>query len=393
MSYFGAASHKVSDVRTFLKDAANTSGIKYRAEAGRKHYIYVPFTTSLHADANGNEVATKSVIAYQSPVHEWTGMDGRFRSSICLKGIVIKNDAGDVINDGSCPFCDSVGKAWGIFGYRTKMEEDACKLVGDARDKHMKEEKGKYIRELKASEPKSYMYMLVALYRTDAKTNEPIIGSNGMPEFDLKVMKLSASRIDKINKQVENAGAELPGSELILDYPNSDDSRLVVSQSTISPMFEAKQLSKRFNGLVDAINKEVDAFDWDNIGKSFTEWQGMTSLEATNQVNELFEAWDKYQEELKTNPNAVYLEYVGASQGSNPSLESGNTQASEKAQGQIGMGIAGISLGGLPDANAVFGGLNGPMRMPGGATQAQATTQATEQNQTTPQDTAQEIKI
>lgn len=368
MSLFGAAGRKVADVRTFLKDAANTSGIKYKAEAGRKHYIYVPATTILQMDSEGNEHAVKSIIAYQSAVHEWTDMSNRYRSCVCLKGVVVNNDDGTIINDGSCPFCDNVGKAWEIYSYRTKLEEAAsANLTGDKYEEHMKEKKRNFISQLKAREAKEYMYMLIALYRTDPKSNEPIIGSNGLPEFDLKVMKLSASRIEKINKTVENAGAELAGGELIIDYPDLDDNRTVVSQSTTAPLFEKRQLSVAYPGLVDAINKEVEAFDWSSIDKSFIEWQGMTTAEAEKQVKELFEDWDKYQEELKTNPNAVYLEYVGAEQGSNPELSTATTQAIPATPT---MGVAGMPLGGLPDANAVFGNMSAPITMPGGGEQA-----------------------
>lgn len=385
MSLFGAAGRKVADVRTFLKDAANTSGIKYRAEAGRKHYIYIPATTVVQVDSEGNEQAVKSVIAYQSPVHEWVDMNNRYRSCVCLKGVVVQNDDGTIINDGSCPFCDNVGKAWEIFNYRTKLEEARSSgLTGDKYEEHMKEEKRRFINQLKAREAKDYMYMLIVLYRTDPKNNEPIIGSNGLPEFDLKVMKLSASRIEKINKTVENAGAELAGGELIIEYPDLDDSRTVVSQSTTAPLFEKRQLSVAYPGLIDAINKEVEAFDWSSIDKSFSEWQGMTTAEANNQVKELFEEWDKYNEELKTNPNAVYLEYVGAEQGSNPSLTTTQpATALPQGAGQAGqagvqgtapttptMGVAGIPLGGLPDANTVFGNMSSPVTMPGEQNQA-----------------------
>lgn len=304
-------------------------------------------------------------------------MNDRYRSCVCLKGVVVKNDDGTIINDGSCPFCDNVGKAWEIFNYRTKAEEARSSgLTGDKYDEHMHSEKRRFISQLKAREAKDYMYMLIALYRTDPKTNEPIIGSNGLPEFDLKVMKLSASRIEKINKTVENAGAELAGGEIIIEYPDSDDSRAVVSQSTTAPLFEKRQISAAYPGLIDAINKEVEAFDWSSIDKSFSEWQGMTTSEANNQVKELFEEWDKYVEEAKTNPNAVYLEYVGAEQGSNPSLTTSqpatalpNGTAPNATMGaatpNTTMGVAGIPIGGLPDANTVFANMSAPVTMPG----------------------------
>lgn len=372
MSLFGAAGRKVADVRTFLKDATSNSGIKYRAEAGRKHYIYVPATTIVQKDSDGNEQAVKSIIAYQSAVHEWNDMNDRYRSCVCLKGVVVHGEDGTIINDGSCPFCDNVGKAWDIYGYRAKLEEaKSSHLTGDKYEEHMKEQKREFIKKLKVREAKEYMYMLIALYRTDPKTNEPIIGSNGLPEFDLKVMKLSASRIEKINKTVENAGAELAGGEIIIDYPDLDDSRTVVSQSTTAPLFEKRQLSVAYPGLIDAINKEVEAFDWSGIDKSFTEWQGMTTAEANNQIHELFEEWDKYTEELKTNPNAVYMEYVGAEQGNNPELGTASSptptggETTNGATAQQTMGVAGIPLGGLPDANAVFGNMSAPVTLPG----------------------------
>ena len=57
-------------------------------------------------------------------------------------------------------------------------------------------------------------------------------------------MKLSRSRVEKIQQQVENAGSELPGSELTFEYSSKDDRRLQVAQSTVALVFPNNMLTK-----------------------------------------------------------------------------------------------------------------------------------------------------
>lgn len=319
-SFLKAASKQVTDVRSFLRDSAGGNNIKYAAEKGAKHLIYIPAIDELVIDdATGAQTAVKKLQALQGAVHEWTDQNGKYRAVCCLKGTHITDEAGNVVNDGSCPFCDRLGDAWNIANYRKELEEATCTLTGEQREEHLKKFASQCNDERKAKDARNYMYLLVVKFRLD-KAGNPTIGADGMPEYDLKVMKLSASRVDKIQQQVINTGSELPGSELIFQYPNTDDRRLQVGQSTVSVVFPTNALTTKFPGLTDKINQDVAKFEWEGIEKSFPEWEGMSTAEATTVTNGLFKQWDEYQKDKITNPAAKYLEYVVATPTTKPSL-------------------------------------------------------------------------
>lgn len=319
-NFLKSASKQVTDVRNFLRDSAGGNSIKYAAEKGAKHIIYIPFKSETSIDpATGAEVVKRSINAIQGDVHEWSTQDGKFKATVCLDGVVIKGEDGTVINDGTCPFCDRIGDAWDIYRYRKELEEASCKLTGEQRKNHLEKTTRVFADERKAKEVRNYMYILVVKFRLNESGN-PVMGSDGLPEYELKVMKLSASRVEKIQQQVANSGSELPDSELIFEYPNVDDRRLLVSQSTTAPVFPNNRLVAKFPALMNKINEDVAKFEWEGIDKAFPEWAGMTSEAAKTTVNSMFEQWDSYKKELTTNPQAKYLEYVVEAPKANPSL-------------------------------------------------------------------------
>lgn len=319
-SFLKSASKQVTDVRSFLRDSAGGNSIKYAAEKGAKHIIYIPYTTTTQVDsATGAQVVKKDICALQGAVHEWSTQDGKFKATVCLKDVIRKDDDGNVINDGTCPFCDRIGDAWNIYRYRKEMEEASCQLTGENRKAHLEKTNRTFADERKAKEVRNYMYILVVKFRLNEAGHE-VLGSDGLPEYELKVMKLSASRVEKIQQQIANSGSELPDSELIFEYPNVDDRRLLVSQSTTAPVFPNNRLVAKYPGVVNKINEDVSKFEWDGIDKSFPEWAGMSSIEAKTTVDNMFEQWDAYQKELATNPTAKYLEYVVEAPTAKPSL-------------------------------------------------------------------------
>ena len=338
-SFLSAAGKKTTDVRTFLREAAGGNTLKYKPAKGRKHCVYIPYKTSKVIE-DGVEKPVRELIAISGKVHEWTD-DGKYKATICLDGVAREDEAGNILNDGNCPFCDSVGKAWEIYKYRIEQEE-----ANGTPAEQIKNLKSSFADDRKSKEAKEYIYLLVALYRMDENKNTIILSDKGIPEFDLKVMKLSVARVEKIQQQMENSGGELMGGEIAFEYPNTDDVRLLVSQSTTTPIFESKMFIKQYEGLQTAIDEAVSKFEWEGIEKSFTEWRGMTSKEAEITVKKLFSAWDTYQEEIKTNPNAKYLEYVGVQQSAvNPAIDGG-----------VGA-VPGIPPVGeaMPDVNSLFG--------------------------------------
>lgn len=319
-SFLKSASKQVTDVRNFLRDSAGGNSIKYAAEKGAKHIIYIPFKSETVIDqTTGAEVVKRSINAIQGNVHEWSTQDGKFKATVCLDGVVRKADDGTVINDGTCPFCERISDAWDIYRYRKELEEANCKLTGEQRKNHLEKTTRVFADERKAKEVRNYMYILVVKFRLNEAGN-PVMGSDGLPEYELKVMKLSASRVEKIQQQVANSGSELPDSELIFEYPNVDDRRLLVSQSTTAPVFPNNRLVAKFPALMNKINEDVAKFEWDGIDKAFPEWAGMTSEAARTTVDSMFEQWDAYKKELTVNPQAKYLEYVVEAPKANPSL-------------------------------------------------------------------------
>jgi len=319
-SFLKSASKQVTDVRNFLRETAGGNGIKYVSEKGAKHLIYIPFTSNVAVDeATGAQVASKNIVALRGDVHEWTTQDGKFKATICLKDVVRKDDNGVQLNDGTCPFCDRISDAWDIYNYRKELEEVNCKLTGEARKQHLEKTIRTFVDERKSKEARTYMYILVIKFRLN-ESGAPVLGSDNLPEYELKIMKLSASRVEKIQQQIANTGSELPDSELIFEYPNVEDKRLIVSQSTISPVFPQNKLTAKYPELLNKINQDVAKFEWDGIEKAFAEWQGMSSVEANTIVSNMFEKWDEYKKEKLVNPSAKYMEYLVETPSATPSL-------------------------------------------------------------------------
>lgn len=325
-NFLKAASKQVTDVRSFLRETAGGNSIKYSAEKGAKHRVYIPFREQIVQDENGQQVKQKQLIAIQANVHEWMTADGKFKATCCIKDVIRKDDNGQVLNDGTCPFCDRVGDAWDIYNYRKELEEATCQLTGEERKKHLEKANKDFVDARKAKEVRPYIYILVAKMAMDDSGNNPKLGADKLPEYELKVMKLSASRVEKIEGQLANSGIELAGSELIFDYPATDDKRLMVSQSTTSPVFPNNMLTAQFPDLVNKINTDVSKFEWDGIEKAFPEWNGMSTSEAKTIMTDMFTKWDEYKAQKMINPNAKYMEYVTSTPSAVPSLDA-NVQA------------------------------------------------------------------
>lgn len=349
MSFLSSAGRKVTDIRSFLRETANSNSIRYYVEKGAKHFIYVPYVTNTVVDEEGNERVEKQIIAISGDIHEWNSLDNRYNAVVCLKGVVRKSDDGIIINDGSCPFCDRISDAWEIYKYRRDLEEKNCRLTGEQRERRLEKIKSTLADQRKAKEARSYMYILIAQFRTE--DGKIVFGEDKLPLFDLKVMKLSRSRVEKIQQQVENAGSELPGSELTFEYSSKDDRRLQVAQSTVALVFPNNMLTKKYPELLKKINEAVSKFEWEGIEKAFKEWEGMSTAEAKRVTDELFEQWDRYQKELKVNPNAKYMEYVVESDDDRPKLESNTSVNKDKKSNNI------------PDVNYLFGGDDGEIKL------------------------------
>jgi hypothetical protein len=319
-SFLKTASKQVADVRNFLRESAGGNSIKYSAEKGAKHLVYIPYTTEEVIDeATNTSVMAKQICAISGKVHEWQTADGKFKATICLDGVIRRDDAGNLINSGTCPLCERISDAWDIYNYRKEQEELTCVLTGDNRKNYLEKTLGTFRDERKAKEAKNYMYILIAKFKYGENGRE-VIGTDGLPEYEIKVMKLSSSRVEKIQQQIMNSGAELADSELIFEYPNTEDRRLQVSGSTTTPVFPQNKLTAKYPGVLDKINQDIAKFDWEGIEKAFPEWSGMADETAKSTMDSAFEKWDQYVVDRKINPQAKYLEYVVETPTAKPSL-------------------------------------------------------------------------
>lgn len=320
-SFLKTASKQVADVRNFLRESAGGSTIKYSAEKGAKHVLYIPYTsTEVIDDATNTSTVVKQICAISGKVHEWQTADGKFKATCCLDGVIRKDEqTGAMLNNGTCPICERIGDAWGIYNYRKEQEELTCTLTGDNRKQYLEKTLGTFRDEMKAKQAKNYMYILVAKFKLGDNGKE-VLGTDGLPEYEIKVMKLSSSRVEKIQQQIMNSGAELAGSELIFEYPNTEDRRLQVSQSTTTPVFPQNQMTVKYPAVLDKINQDIAKFEWEGIEKAFPEWAGMADETAKTTMDSMFEKWDQYVLDSKTNPSAKYLEYVVETPTAKPSL-------------------------------------------------------------------------
>lgn len=355
-SFIQAAQKKVTDIRSYLREQSNGNQVKYRAEIGKVHLIYIPFEEVPCTDDEGNTTMQRQIKCISGSVHEWSTPDGKYHSTICLKDTIRKDEAtGAILNDGTCPFCDRVSDAWDIYNMRKAHEEEVCKLpAGPQREEHMKSAARVFGDERKAKPASEYVYLLVVQFRIDDE-KKPIM-VDGLPSYDLRVMKLSAKRLTKIVDQISNSGEEMAGSELMFNYPKTNELRLAVGQSTINLVFPSKKLTTVYGEkLMKKIDADVAKFSFDGLDKQgFPEWAGMTTESAKAVTDAQFEQWDKYQKELKVNPNAQYLEYITSTPENNPSLTGAPAVPSIAAPSVAAPNVAvpGVAMPGAADNGA-----------------------------------------
>ncbi len=350
---------RTMDIRTYLKQAkSGADSVKYTAESGKTHRIYIPFVNATQKDESTGELVTfQTSVSEGHAVHEWTGKDGKFDSALCL------TEQGQ-----PCPFCARVSDAWDIYKHRYDMEKNAYlaqgmteeqanyEMEGD-KEKKVGGKKGRKLALLdqrKMKETNYYFYMLVAQFEIDAQGNA--VCDAGMPKFELKVMKMSKSRTEKILKMVDAAGGNLNGQELKIDYPPTDDPAERVGQSTVSLVFPDFKFTTQFPGLAEKINEEAAQFSWDNIEKSFKELTVYSGDAAEDICNKNFATWDDYKRELAVNPGAKYLEYATAAD--KPAIQAGVPTP------QIGSATPGVPM---PSIMAPNGNIGAPINPVAGA--------------------------
>lgn len=342
-SFLNSAKKSATDVRSFLREASSNNGVKYKAEQASKHYIFIPYLNIESIGDNGESTFERQLNAITGKVHEWTGSDDKYKAVLCLEGIVRKDETtGAILNDGTCPMCDRIGDAWEVYNYRVEIE----KAKGLDEEK-FKEAKRACIDQRKIKDATPYIYIVVAQFRMN-KGDIIINSTSGLPEFDLKVMKMSTSRIEKIQKIVENSGMEFLGTEIIFDYPDTNDVRLLSGQCTTTPLMPQMKNSiiGKYQAVEAAIIKATEAFDWEGIEKSFPEWKGMETEQARIAMQTQFRQFDEWKTAQIANPDAKYLEYLTnpAGEHTRPALTDGVTTANAQVDPNNIFGDGGIDI-------------------------------------------------
>lgn len=322
----------VTDVKAFIKNASSGNSMKYSPKQNSTDYIYFPFFTETVVDENGNQQTVRRLFARIADVHNWKGADGKNRATVCMAGITrYASDNKTLLNKGGkCPICERVQDAWGIYNYRKELLEKSIgnSMVGDARKNYIDKVAEGYRKELKVREKQSTMYVLIAVFKKDENDAVVINKDTGLPDYQLKMMKLGGTRTEKIMKQLKNSQQPFEGAEISIEYGDEEDKMYLVGQSTIACLYGPAKVVEGNTQLIDRITKECMEFDWEGITKIYPEWFGITDEEAEDEMNKAFDQWDKYSKEIKMNPNAKYLEYTNTDSTSNPELQnvmSGNT--------------------------------------------------------------------
>lgn len=365
-NFVSVGAKPVRNVKQFLRDAADNN-IKYTPERNARHQLYIPYI--LTQNEAGEEV--KELVARAIGVHDIIPAPGKFEATICLDGIRMTDESqrdanGNpiVLNDGTCPFCGRVADAWEIRNHLKKKEEANCGKTGDDLVEYMKQVGSRLQQERKVKEAKYYIYLLVVKFKLQADGKTPVLGADGLPDYELKVAKWSSSRVEKIQETFDNSMIELEGGEVVFKYPDVDSAMQLASQNTASPLFGQAKFTEKYPALKEKIDADVAKWSWDDLAKSFREWKGYSVQAAKEKCDELFRAWDAYKSDLGTANEHEYLEDTANGPAvTNPVL---GTQVNAPVAG-IGVelpnapSIGAPSLGAnIPDPNAVFGGLNTP---------------------------------
>lgn len=373
-SFIKAAMRPVTSVKSFLRESADNS-IKYKPESGKKHLIYVPYTED-------PETHEKSIIAISGAVHSLTPGPNKYEAFICQNGMMMQDENGTITNDGSCPFCNRLGSSWDI--YKFKMERAKQRLVaqgysGAELDEQMKLQSRAFNGEREVKEADPYIYLLIAQYKL-GEMDRVEIGADGLPVFELKVMKLSDKAIAKIQETFENSNIEFEGSEVAFKYKAEENRMLVAGSRTVSPILQGRYIDK-YPMLLNAINAAVSKWTWEGIDKAFREWTPCTTAMATAKCDEIFRSWDAYQKD----PSVGFLESGAGMNVTQPALEAKtsapvgvnvplgneNTMAmpgmsvpNQQAAPQTGFGNPQPGFGGMPQPG--FGQPQGGFGMPQG---------------------------
>ena len=296
----------VGNVAEFIDKAeAAPKKLRYTSESGATHMIYIP-TKKTTEIIDGVEKEVEGIVAISVPIHNVTTIDGHYRGTYCNNHSTDENNK-EVI----CPYCANIPKAWDEVNYLIEREKETCGITNEAeREKHMETKRKEILRKLKLSRPTTNVYMLVAQYELDKKGKPVLDDETKLPVFEMKVMRISMSRLKSLQTTAEMVGYEdIGGVEFKFKY---DTAEARFRKCNDAAMAAEASLVVKYAGLLDAINKEVDKFDMNELPNAFSELRDVPEEEKQKIIDDLFASWDKYLLESAKDPNAVYLESKSA---------------------------------------------------------------------------------
>lgn len=348
MSFLKSAISRGSkELAAFVNEAEKGNSIRYTCKGGVTDTIIFPYSV---VNVDGTDV--KQLYNITAYIHHGLSVDGKYKPYMCMEDIIDKSEDGKFIHDGTCPYCEMVNKAWEIAKLRIDQEVEQLDLRPgtEAYEEKVKEIKRNCYAEMKIKERSAVIYQLIAVLEYN-KSGELVINDvTKLPSYQLKIWKMSASLADKLNKGIVNSGVEIAGSAVKVAYPDNKDTRTITTQATISPQFAGAPNNPltKYPGLLESINKAAADFKFDNIDRDFVEFKDVSTDDARVSMQLLFEKYDKYLDEKRTNPNAKYLEDTVAT--SKPSLSD-----SQNEIGALDGGIDDIEGFEGADPNKMFG--------------------------------------
>lgn len=355
ISFMQAHSRPVTSVQEYLDSQAG-SPLKYSPKKGEVARLYFPFMDQVVME-NGQQVVKRGLCSYALATHDIKMSANDYKLVPCLKldQPVIDPATGNTIYSGQCPYCERVNDARAIVDYRVEKERERMMSQGmtaDAIENQIKNLSTSFRSEQKIGYAKQRLYVLVAKFVLNSKNQPEMDQETGLPAYEFKIMRLSPSQLEDIQKAVNQLAlttgvpqGELAGSEMIITYGDSDDKRHVVGDAQYMAVPVSTALTAITPTLMEKIQAEATQFNWDDIVKPYPEFQGVSEETAKSDVARALRLWDEYQTKLAAGEPAVYGEYGVSSNNSYPALGAGQ-QASAPTQGP---GVPQNMQGALPN--------------------------------------------
>jgi len=334
------------ELKKFIEENSRST-LKYKGDKGVKHLLYVPYVVD--HDENGNEI--KKTVSMRLGLHRLSSSDGKYAGEVmCMNGLIVNDSEGKPLTDGSCAYCERVKDAVEIKSMRYAAEEKRTNSLARAQGwgetalkKKLSDENSRLNGEMKTSGLVEYNYALVVQFIL-TKHGDLTVGPDGIPEFSLRVWRLSPFVASEISSQFANVRAEFEGNEIIISYTDTEDKMQLALNRTITPVPNEQKRIVNNEKIMEAINAAVEAFDWSEAERAFPELKGEATQVSRNKMDEAFKVWDQYIEEKKKNPNAVYAEYGILTEVVNPSLGGAVVGQAPALGAPVGQEVGGIQM-------------------------------------------------